>query len=84
LQAIVPDFQIPVIPIIQEKQFPFSMIRDLKVPHGGLIDPLTYDSKETLIKVLKPAIIVPAMQKHRKLRLSKARKLNTRSAKDYL
>jgi hypothetical protein len=27
LQAIVPDFQIPVVPIVQESELPFSMIR---------------------------------------------------------
>lgn len=84
LQAIIPDFQIPVIPIIQEGEFPFSMINDLRSQYNGLLDPLTYDSEEALIKVLKSAIIDPAIEKHNELRLIKAQKPKIRSAKDFL
>jgi hypothetical protein len=84
LQAIVPDYQIPVVPIIQDDDLPFSMINDLRTQHSGLLDPLTYDSEETLIRVLKSAIIDPAIEKHNELRLIKAQKPKIRSAKDFL
>jgi len=84
LQAIVPDYQIPIVPIIQEGEFPFSMINDLRTQHTGLLDPLTYDSEETLIKVLKSAIIDPAIEKHNELKLIKAQNPKIRSAKDFL
>jgi hypothetical protein len=84
LQAIVPDYQIPVVPIIQDGEFPFSMINDLRTQHSGLLDPLTYDTEETLIKILKSAIIDPAIEKHNELRLIKAQKPKIRSAKDFL
>jgi hypothetical protein len=84
LQAIIPDYQIPVVPIIQDSELPFSMINDLKTQHSGLLDPLTYDTEETLIKVLKSAIIDPAIEKHNELRLIKAQKPRIRSARDFL
>jgi hypothetical protein len=84
LQAIVPDYQIPVVPIIQEREFPFSMINDLRTQHSGLLDPLTYDTEEKLIKVLKSAIIDPAIEKHNEFRLLKAQKPKIRSANDFL
>jgi uncharacterized protein YjbI with pentapeptide repeats len=84
LQAIVPDYQIPVVPIIQEGELPFSMIGDLRTQHSGLLDPLIYDSEEALIKVLKSAIIDPAIEKHNEFRLIKAQKPRIRSAKDFL
>ena len=84
LQAIVPDYQIPVVPIIQGQELPFPMINDLKTQHIGLLDPLTYDTQETLIRVLKSAIIDPAIEKHNELRLIKAQKPKIRSAKDFL
>ena len=84
LQAIVPDFQIPVMPIIQESELPFSMIADLQSQHDGVLDPLTYQSEEMLIKALKPAIIDPAIQKHNELRLIKAREPKIRSASDFI
>ena len=38
LQATVPHYQIPFVPIIQEGEEPFSMFRDLtQVPTGDLI-----------------------------------------------
>ena len=84
LHAIIPDYQIPIVPIIQEGELSFSMINDLRNQYNGLLDPLTYDSEETLIKVLKSAIIDPAIEKHNELRLIKARAPKIRSAKDFL
>jgi hypothetical protein len=84
LQAIIPDYQIPVVPIIQNGELPFSMINDLRTQHSGLLDPLSYDSEETLIRILKSAIIDPAIEKHNQLRLIKAQKPKIRSAKDFL
>ena len=84
LQAIVPDYQIPIVPIIHEGELPFSMINDLRTQHSGLLDPLTYDTEEMLINALKSAIIDPAIEKHNELRLIKAQKPKIRSAKDFL
>lgn len=84
LQATVPDYQIPFIPIIQEGESPFTMMVDLQKKYNWVLDTLEYDSIDTLIAALKPAIIDPAIEKHNELRLIKAREPKIRSAKDFL
>jgi uncharacterized protein YjbI with pentapeptide repeats len=84
LQATVPDYQIPFVPIIQEGEQPFAMMVDLQKKYNWVLDTLSYSSTETLIKALKPAIIDPAIQKHNELRLIKAREPKIRSANDFI
>jgi uncharacterized protein YjbI with pentapeptide repeats len=84
LQATVPDYQVPFVPIIQEGEQPFAMMVDLQKKYNGVLDTLSYSSIETLIKALKPAIIDPAIQKHNELRLIKAREPKIRSANDFI
>jgi uncharacterized protein YjbI with pentapeptide repeats len=84
LQATVPDYQIPFVPIIQEGESPFAMMVDLQKKYNWVLDTLSYSSIETLIKALKPAIIDPAIQKHNELRLIKAREPKIRSANDFI
>ena len=84
LQATVPDYQIPFVPIIQEGERPFAMMVDLQKKYNWVLDTLSYNSIETLIKALKPAIIDPAIQKHNELRLIKAREPKIRSAEDFI
>ena len=84
LQATVPDYQIPFVPIIQEGEQPFAMMVDLQKKYPWVLDTLSYNSIETLIKALKLAIIDPAIQKHNELRLIKAREPKIRSANDFI
>jgi hypothetical protein len=84
LQATVPDYQIPFVPIIQEGEQPFARMVDLQKKYNWVMDTLYYDSIETLINALKPAIIDPAIEKHNELRLIKAKESKIRSAKDFL
>jgi hypothetical protein len=84
LQATIPDYQIPFVPIIQEGEEPFPMMVDLQKEHSWVLDTLSYKSIETLLKALKPAIIVPAMRKREELRRNKERKPNLRSVEDFL
>ncbi len=84
LQATVPDYQIPFVPIIQEGEQPFAMMVNLQKKYNWVLDTLSYDSIEALIKALKSAIIDPAIEKHNELRLIKAKELKIRSAKDFL
>jgi uncharacterized protein YjbI with pentapeptide repeats len=73
LQATVPDYQIPFVPIIQEGEQPFAMMLDLQKKYNWVLDTLSYGSIEALIKKLKSAIIDPALEKHHELRLIKAK-----------
>jgi len=84
LQAIVPDYQIPFVPIIQEGEQPFAMMVDLHKKYNWVLKPKSYDSIETLLNALKPGIIDPAMEMRNNLRLIKAQEQVTESLKDYL
>ncbi len=72
LQATVPDYQIPFVPIIQEGESPFAMMVDLQKKYDWVLDTISYDSLDTLVEILKPLIIDPAIQMRDKLRIIKA------------
>ena len=84
LQATVPDYQIPFVPIIQEGESPFTMMVDLQKKYSWVLPTRSYDSIETLMAALKPGIIDPAVEMKNKLRLVKAQEQVTESLKDYL
>jgi uncharacterized protein YjbI with pentapeptide repeats len=73
LQATIPDYQIPFVPIIQEGEQPFAMMVDLQKKYNWVLDTISYDSLDTLIEILKPHIIDPAIELRDKLRLIKAK-----------
>lgn len=50
LQATVPDYQIPFVPIIQEGELPFAMMVDLQKKHNWVLNTVTYNSIDTLIQ----------------------------------
>jgi len=84
LQVTIPDYQVPLTPIIQKGENPFSMMTDLQKEYSWVLDTLTYESPEALTTALKSAVIDPAIKKYNELRLIKARELDTRSAKYFL
>ena len=72
LQAAVPDYQIPFVPILQEGEQPFAMMKDLR-KYGWVLDTISYDSPDTLMEILKPQVIDPAIRKRDEMRLIKAK-----------
>lgn len=85
LQAIMPDYMIPFVPIIQENEKPFAMFRDLKQKYGEwVLDVLEYDSTDNLVKVLDKAVIRPALEKGQELVLKKAEGIRSRHVHDYM
>jgi hypothetical protein len=85
LQAIMPDYMIPFVPIIAEGEEPFAMFHDLKQKYGEwVLDLLTYDSIDTLMRALRNAIIQPAVQKSQELANKKAEGIRIRRAADYV
>jgi hypothetical protein len=84
LQATVPDYQIPFVPIIQEGENPFAMMADLHKKYNWVLEPRSYDSIDTLMKALKPGIIDPAIKMHYELRLIKAKEQNIHPLRDFL
>jgi hypothetical protein len=83
LQATVPDYQIPFVPIIQEGENPFAMMVDLQKKYDWVLDTISYKDSDQLIRVLKKGIIDRAMQKHDELRLIKASKPTVISASQF-
>lgn len=85
LQATVPNYMIPFVPIIEEGEKPFSMFVDLQNKYDKwVLNTLVYDSVPNLVRALEDAVIVPALKKHDELTLEKAKELKTRHTSDYL
>lgn len=84
LQATVPDYMIPFLPIIQENETPFSMFVDLQNKYDWVLDVLKYDTVENLIKVFDDAVIKPALEKAEELCFKKAKKITEKHVSDYM
>lgn len=84
LDATVPDYQIPFVPIIQENENPFSMMENLQTKYNWVLDTLTYNTGDDLIEVLQQAVIDPAFEKHKQLQLIKATRQQTKSVRDFV
>jgi hypothetical protein len=84
LQAIVPDYMIPFVPIIAEGEEPFAMFGDLQRPSDSVLEVLTYDSIDHLLAGLEGAVIAPALQKYEELVERRAKVIGTRHIQRYL
>ena len=62
LRAIIPNFKIPFVPIIEEGRKIFSMFSDLQ-GYPWVISPVEFTNKEQLIKLLPTRVIAPAEEK---------------------
>ncbi|MCC2663060.1 MAG: hypothetical protein K0S35_982 [Geminicoccaceae bacterium] len=79
LQATVPEYMIPFVPILEKGEEPFAMFKDLWVKHRAwVLDPIRYPSVDRLIEVLDAEIIKPAEAKFAELLARKAEDLRIR------
>jgi hypothetical protein len=83
LQATVPDYMVPFVPIIAEGENPFAMFADLRGKYHWILEPLVYPSVKELIDVIEPAIIQPALSKHAELLAARAQMIRTRHVSEY-
>jgi len=83
LQATVPNFMIPFVPILQDGEPEFSMFSNLQTKYNWVLDVLGYNSAETLVEVLDEAVINPALKKRDDLEQEKMRDRPTRHVDDY-
>jgi len=84
LQAIMPNYMIPFIPIIQEDEEPFAMFQGLQHKYGEwVLDVLEYDSVSNLLEVLDDAVVRPALVKADQLMPKKTEAIRKRHVKDY-
>jgi hypothetical protein len=83
LQAAVPDYMIPFVPILQDGEPAFSMFLNLQTKYHWVLDVLGYNSSGTLIEVLDDAVINPALKKRDELEQEKMRNRPMRHVDDY-
>jgi hypothetical protein len=84
LQATVPDYMIPFVPILHEGEKPFSMFADLQQKYRDwVLDVLVYDSTDGLLQVLDSAVVQPAIRRADQLRERKAEGVRMRHVRDY-
>ncbi len=84
LPATIPDYQVPLVPIIQVGERPFSAMIGLQKKYSWVLDTIPYISAETLLQELKSAIIDPAIKKRNKLRFNEAIEQRIRTAHDFI
>jgi len=85
LQATMPDYMVPFVPIIHESEEPFAMFRDLRQKYGQwVLDVLKYDSIESLLTVFSKAVVGPALERADQLTLKRAEIMRVRHVKDYV
>jgi hypothetical protein len=70
--ATITAYMVPFIPIIQEGEWPFSMIVDLQRKHHWVENTLRYKDKDDLVKYVGK-IVARAEAKHSEIQLEKAR-----------
>ena len=83
LQAVVPDYQIPFVPIIQSGEEPFSMFVNLQAKYDWVLTTIAYRSIDELVDVLDEAIIERALEKHIQLRQKKAQAMPILKVEDF-
>jgi uncharacterized protein YjbI with pentapeptide repeats len=83
LQATVPDYMTPLVPIIHEDEKPFSMFLDLQQKYDWVLDVLEYDSIENLGNYFDEAIIEPALVMADRLLMKKTQTIRTRHLDEY-
>ena len=78
LQAAVPDYMVPFVPILREGERPFSMLVDLQ-NYEWVMPVKTYRDITHLLENLERGIVVPALKLHAQLQERKARGLQMES-----
>jgi hypothetical protein len=76
LQAVVPDYMVPFVPIIEEGEKPFSMFKDLWIKYSKwVLEPIYYSSIDKLIENLDYVVIEPARARFAVLLAEKAKEM---------
>jgi uncharacterized protein YjbI with pentapeptide repeats len=79
LQAVVPEYMIPFVPILEKGEEPFAMFRDLWIKHREwVLDPIRYSSIDRLVEVLDTEVIKPAEARFNALLARKAEELKVK------
>ena len=80
LQATVPDYMVPFVPILEEGQDPFAMFVDLQNKYDWVLEPVIgYSSVDRLIEVMEDKIVRPAEAKFNQLLARRTKQLRIES-----
>jgi hypothetical protein len=82
IQATVPDYMVPFVPILEEGEEPFSILTALQQQYDWVMSVKTYSSIEKLLAKLESRIVRPALELHKKLQLKKAQEIHIESLDD--
>jgi len=84
LQATVPDYQIPFVPIIHEGEEPFAMFRDLSGKYDWVLGPvITYSSLDKLTEGFEKGILDRALSKRVELAKRKMAPIRKQAIEDF-
>jgi hypothetical protein len=76
LQAAVPDYMVPFVPILEQGQDPFAMFVDLQNKYDWVLKPVIgYPSVDRLLEALEDKIVRPAEAKFNELLARRTEKL---------
>lgn len=84
LTAIVPDYQIPFVPILEEGEEPYSMFVDFKKYDWVLKPILTYRTIDVLLANFKTVILERAWKMHLELQRRKNEEFQTMSIEEMM
>ncbi len=85
IQAVVPEYMVPFVPIIEQGEKPFAMFRDLWIKHRSwVLEPISYVSIDELAQGLDGGIIKPALARFDELLKRKADQLPVRRMSDLI
>jgi hypothetical protein len=81
LQATVPDYMVPFVPILEQGQDPFAMFVDLQSKYDWVLEPvIAYPSVDRLIEVVEDKIVRPAEAKFNELLARRTKQLRVENA----
>ena len=84
LEATVPDYMVPLKPILEKGEEPFATFKALHDKHDWVLAPLKYDSVGQLLEVLEPLVIAPALEMREELIRRRGEEMKTEDAGEYL
>ena len=84
MQAAVPDYEIPFVPIIQDGEESFSMFSDLGKYDWMLKPVISYSSADNIAYGFKEVIIDRAWNKRQELQARKAKTIKAESIDEYM
>lgn len=82
LDATVPDYMIPFVPIIQKGERPFAMFANLQNKYSWVMDVREYKDVGELLANLERSIVRPAVALHNELVVKRAEGLRIRPVTD--